>query len=335
MIPSKDNPSLFSIIILYWRSAQHIQHCLDSLDQQTFRDFEVVLIDNASPELPPAGILARYPNLILRYFPQEKNLGFAGGNNLGASLSMGQYLVLLNSDAFPQPDWLEEISKAIRRYPNHVLASRIIMANEPDRLDSEGDVYHLSGLAWHRSYKQLATKTLASEGLVFSATGAAAVYPKAAFTEVGGFDEDLFAFYEDIDLGFRLRLAGYECTYIPTAVARHVGSGSTGQGSELAAYYNQRNMIWVFIKNFPGWRFLASMPYHMLVNILLVVNAAFHGRGRIYLKAKVDAVKGLKSVLRKRGAVQKCRKIDASAVVKQMNLNVFAPIRSASRNRSD
>jgi len=323
LVPNKD--PFFSIVILCWNSKAYLQTCLGTLTRQSFNDFEVILVDNGSAEPVVEKDFAGFSELDLIFLSLVQNLGFAQGNNIAAQQARGKYLVLLNSDAFPQPDWLEEIYNAIKNYPNHILASRILMTDTPDKLDSEGDVYHISGIAWHRSYSQPAATIESPEGVVFSASGAAAVYPKVAFDQVGGFDDDFFAFYEDIDLGFRLRLAGFECIYVPTAVVHHVGSGSTGRRSKLAEYLNQRNMIWAYLKNMPVFPLIVLLPYHVLANSALVVNAAFHGRGAIYLKAKIDAVKSIKSVLKKRSIIQKSRKCKVTKIFTTMELNPIAP----------
>ena len=222
----------------------------NSLDRQTFRDFEIILIDNASPEPLPQELLGSYPDLHIRFFVQNTNLGFAGGNNYGASLAFGKYLALLNSDAFPRPDWLKNVNSAVQFYPDCSFASRLIMAEQPDLLDGEGDVYHVSGLVWHRSYMAPVAQTASPEGEVFSACGAAAIYPKQAFDRVRGFNSDYFAYTEDVDLGFRLRLEVQ--MHLPAlAEVLHVGSGSSGPRNREATYYHQRNMIWTFFKDLP------------------------------------------------------------------------------------
>ena len=146
---SKDAQPFFSVIILFWKGSQYIQKCLNALDRQTFRDFEIILIDNASPEPLPQDLLTSCPDLNIRFFKQNTNLGFAAGNNYGSSLATGQFLALLNSDAFPKPDWLKNVNAAVQTYPDCSFASRLIMAEQPDLLDGEGDVYHVSrvGLA--------------------------------------------------------------------------------------------------------------------------------------------------------------------------------------------
>lgn len=325
MPPEKTIP-FFSIIVLFWKGHQYIQQSLDALNQQTFRDFEIILIDNASPEPLPDGLLENYPNLRIRFSRQDQNLGFAGGNNLGASLAKGKYLALLNSDAFPEPDWLENIQFAIDHYPGHFFASKQIMANSPDRLDGEGDVYHTSGLAWRRSYNRPVSESQSVEGEVFSPCAAAGIYPKEGFDLVGGFDSDYFSYVEDIDLGFRLRLAGYKCIYLPTAVVYHVGTGSTGLKSELSTYYGHRNLIWTFFKNMPAVLLVLLTPLHLALNLGLVILSVFQRRGAVMFRAKVDGFRTLGPVLRKRKEIQKNRKVSIFELLSAMDTNPFSPL---------
>ena len=200
------------------------------------------------------------------------------------------------------------------------------MANQPQKLDGEGDVYHISGLVWRKSYNTLASKSNQKEGEVFSACGAAAVFPREAFELVNGFDADYFAYLEDVDLGFRLRMAGYKCIYLPAAVVHHVGSGSTNLRSDLAVYYSHRNIVWTFFKDMPGLFLWILFPLHMLVNLLTAITAISKKRGLIAIRAKFDAFKDLSRILQKRKAIQSLRKISSLQLVKYMNWNLFSPV---------
>ncbi|HUM49877.1 MAG TPA: glycosyltransferase family 2 protein, partial [Anaerolineaceae bacterium] len=258
----------FSIIVLYWNSGKYLAENLSALAAQTWQDFEVILLDNGSQQPPDQNILAQFPELHLRQIASEKNLGFAAGNNLAARSARGEYSVLLNVDAFPQPDWLEQVHAAIRRHPNAFFASRLLMADDPQRLDGEWNVVHATGLVWRRSHGRKLSAAWPQERHVLSACAAAGVYPREAFTAAGGFDEDFFAYMEDVDLDFRLQLLGYPCYYLPQAVVRHAGSGSTSPRSDLVIFYGHRNLVWTFIKDMPGWLFWAMLLPHLLVNLL-------------------------------------------------------------------
>jgi GT2 family glycosyltransferase len=320
-----DKPQ-FSIIILCWNSDQTISKCLDALSAQTNKDFEILLIDNGSPVPISNEMIRKYPDLRIHFFALEKNLGFAGGNNFAASKANAAYLVLLNADAFPRADWLENIYYGITKYPNCFYTSKQIIADRPDRLDGTGDVYHASGMVWRNSYNTLMSALVDREGEVFSACGAAAVFPSLAFRQVNGFDDDYFSYVEDIDLGFRLRLIGYRCMYLPSAVVLHMGSGSTSRRSDLAVYYSQRNLVWTFIKDMPGIWIWVLAPLHLVANLFMIALSISRKQGKITMKAKWDAIRNLRSIIQKRRQVQSKRIVSAWRVIKTMDWNPVSPI---------
>jgi GT2 family glycosyltransferase len=316
----------FSIIILCWNSNQTLKLCLDAINSQTDHDFEVLVIDNGSSEPLPGGLAAAYPQLPIQERTLEQNIGFAGGNNLAAGMAHGDYLVLLNADAFPKPDWLENIREAIHKYPHYFFASKLIMANQPERMDGMGDVYHISGLAWRNAHNMLVSDVRDEEIEVFSACAAAAVYPIEAFQKVKGFDEDYFSYQEDIDLSFRLRLMGYKCIYLPEAVVLHVGSGSTSRRSDLSVYYGHRNLVWTFIKDVPGiWVWLLA-PLHLAVNLFMILVGISRQQGRVMLKAKKDALRGIPSMWKKRAQVQGTRTVPIHRLLLAMDWNPVSPL---------
>jgi GT2 family glycosyltransferase len=316
----------FSIIILCWNSGQTISQCLDALSVQTNQDFEIILIDNGSPVPISSELIKKYPALRIHLYSLEKNLGFAGGNNFAASKASADYLVLLNADAFPKADWLENIHNGITKYPNCFYTSKQIMADRPDRLDGTGDVYHVSGWAWRKSYNTLVSELEDREVEVFSACGAAAVFPSVVFRQVNGFDDDYFSYVEDIDLGFRLRLIGYRCMYLPSAVVLHMGSGSTSRRSDLAVYFSQRNLVWTFIKDMPGiWVWMLA-PIHIFANLFMIALAISRKQGKITMKAKWDVFQNFGSIIQKRRQVQSTRVISSWKVIKTMDWNPVSPI---------
>lgn len=316
----------FSIIILYWQSDQFLPACLEALELQTFQNFEVILLDNGGDTPPDKNLLTQHAGLKLQLIRSDNNLGFAGGNNFAAKSAKGEYLALLNGDAFPQPDWLAQVYRAIQSNPAHFFASRLIQAKQTDLLDGEWNVLHASGLAWRKNHNQPVGKSAKEPKEVLSACAAAGVYPRKAFEAVGGFDEDFFAYMEDIDLDMRLQLAGYRCLYLPNAVVLHVGSGSTGARSDFAVYYGHRNLIWAFVKNMPGILFYLLLPAHIFYNLLYLFAAPFMPAGNSLIKGKKDALKGLKPILQKRRRVQSSRKISVWKFARLLDWNPFSPL---------
>jgi GT2 family glycosyltransferase len=135
---------------------------------------------------------------------------------------------------------------------------------------------------------------------VFSACAAAALYRRDAVLAAGGFDESFFCYFEDVDLGYRLRLAGHRVWHVPRAHARHIGGASTRPGSDFALYHGHRNLVWSYFRNTPRSLLWRTLPQHLLWNLATVLWFAFRGRGLVMLRSKRDALLGLPRVLRER-----------------------------------
>ena len=317
---------LVSIVIVYWNNAGYLHDCLDCLSRQTFQDFEILIIDNGSTDSGLDHLEEKYPQLKLLIERLPENKGFAWANNLGAKLARGTWLALLNTDAFPKPEWLEKLLDASSRYPEFTFfSSRQIQYHQPDILDGAGDEYHISGLAWRRFYNYPSEHYGWKEEEVFSACAAAALYKREDFLKVEGFDESYFSYFEDVDLSFRLRLMGGRCLYVPDAVVHHVGSASTGKTSNFAIYHGHRNLVWTFFKNMPGLLFWLYLPLHILINVLFVASFLLKRRGTTILRAKWDALYCLPDIIRQRTKIQSTRKVSIRKIWQVMNRGLFAP----------
>jgi len=319
---------LISVIIVIWNSKKHLQNCLDKLSSQTFHDFEVVLIDNGSDDdVLLDGLQEKYRSFDLYINRLTSNLGFAIANNIGARIARGKWIILLNADAFPEPDWLEQLISTAEQNPEYnSFSSRQIQFNAPHLLDGAGDAYHISGLAWRNGYK-LSSKTYGLEQKeVFSPCAAAALYSREEFLKVGGFDEDYFSYFEDVDLGFRLRLSGEKCLYVPEAVVHHVGSASTGKRSDFSVYYGYRNLIWTFVKNMPAPLIWIFLPLHISAILFFAVYLTLRGQGRVIWKAIFDAIRGLPRMIEKRKTIQKNKKVKSVDLLKVMSTGLFEPL---------
>ncbi len=323
-----------SVIIVTWNSKGYLSVCLDHLLTQTFHDLEVILVDNGSEDDALEGLREKYPSLDLHIHRLSSNLGFAVANNIGARLARGKWLTLLNADAFPEPDWLEHLVAATEAYPNAFFASRQIQANHPDFLDGEGDVYHVSGLAWRHNYGSPVYPLNESQE-VFSPCGAAAFYPRQEFLDAGGFDEDFFSYHEDVDLGFRLRLRGLTCMLVPHAVVHHVGSASTGKKSSFSVYYGHRNLVWNYFKNMPSALFWLYFPLHIAINLLFLIHFTIKGQGSAIWRAKMDALRGIPSMLKKRRIIQRERRVSTAEIHRVMSRNWLAPFLESVKRKSE
>lgn len=304
---------MVTVIIVNWNGGDMLRRCLNDLLRQTVPPTRILVMDNGSTD-GSAEKVAGLAGVAVRTLGE--NLGFAAGNNRAFLDCDTEFVALLNPDAFPEQDWLEKLLAAARAYPDvAAFGSRQMVADVESVVDGLGDVYHLSGLVWRRGHGRSLRAADLVPREIFSPCAGAALYRRDALVDVGGFDEDYFCYLEDVDLGFRLRLAGYRAMSVPDAVVHHVGSATTGgQHSDFSLYHGHRNLVWTFVKDMPGILFWLMLPLHLLLNLASIVWFALQGRGRVILRAKRDALFGLPKMWRKRRQVQSRRVTKPSVV---------------------
>ncbi|MET0182370.1 MAG: glycosyltransferase family 2 protein [Caulobacterales bacterium] len=293
-----------TIIVVAHNSARYRARQMAALAAQTIQIWRLIYVDNSSRpiERPSQSELMEGAVLI----QNEENLGFAAANNRAAETVRTEFIAFLNPDAFPEPDWLEQLLAGARRHPNAAaFASLQLMDAADDKFDGAGDVMHASGLYYRALHGKTANGVALSEGGVFSACAAAALYRTQWFHKLGGFDEDFFCYGEDVDLGFRLRLAGGATILIPAARVQHVGGGA----SEFADYYGARNRVWVFLKNMPLALLIAlSLPF-ISSNLILIAAHGRNGRRRTQWSGFRDGCKSAHAMIAKRNAIHRNRAI--------------------------
>jgi len=308
-----------TVIIINWNGGEFVMRCLKALERQTYRDFRVVVVDNASSDGSAERIEREFAGVKL--VRAGANLGFAGGNNLGFQHADGsEWVALLNPDAFAEPGWLERLVGAAQAHPDCAsIGSRLLRADDPRTLDGTGDVYHLSGLHWREGFgKPLDAWALVGKE-IFSPCAAAALYRLSAIRAANGFDADYFCYSEDVDLGFRLRLLGYRSWYAPDSIAHHVGSVTTGKTSDFTMYHGCRNTVWTYVKDMPAILFWGCLPLHVLAVIVLFAKLSLRGQGAVAYRAFRDALAGLRGALRKRREIQSARRAGLGDVWRILN----------------
>ena len=298
-------------VVVNANGGNHLDRALSSLGRQTLPPRRTIVVDNASTDGSIDLVEHRHPDVeVIRL---EENVGFAAANNLAVRAAADcEWIALVNPDAFPEPTWLEELLAAAETNHDYsFFGSRLLRATASGELDGTSDVYHVSGFAWRRDHGRAVTAGDGSSEEIFSPCAAAALYRRDAFLEVGGFDESYFCYFEDTDLSFRLRLAGHRCLYVPTAVARHVGSATKGELSDFTLYHSHRNLVSTYVKNMPSPLAWLYLPQHLLVNVLSVAFFALTGRGRVLLAAKRDVLLDLPRLLGERRRIQRRRQASA------------------------
>ena len=285
----------------------------------------MIIVDNDSRDSSIVGLEECYPHVKVERL--DKNIGFAAANNYAVRLVSEEcnWIALVNPDAFPEPTFLESLMDAARHYPEYAFfGSRLMNANDPSTYDGTGDIYHISGLVWREDHGNAADASTLKMKDIFSPCAAAALYRKDAFIEANGFDEDYFCYVEDVDLGFRLRLLGYRCLYVPESVVYHVGSATTGKHSDFSVYHGHRNLVWTYVKNMPGILFWILLPIHLALNFITVIYFVMRGQGGIILRAKWDAIKGISKMWRKRRQIQDSRRVSVMGIWRTLDRRIIS-----------
>lgn len=308
MIPepnkTQNDPPLVRIIIVSYNSAEYVNQCIDSLRRQTEGRFEAIIVDNASEDADRICLPDDRRFTLVRL---DHNAGFAAANNLAAKGAQVPWLVTLNPDAFPCPDWLETLLAEARKHPDVAMfGSTQLFAHDPGMIDGEGDRYSIFGVAWRTNYRKRHDPPYFT-GEVFSPCAAAAMYSREYFEKSGGFDESFFCYYEDIDIGFRIRLLGGRARQVGNAVVHHVSSGVASRYGDFMRYHCYRNLIWTMAKNvpFPAILLIAALYAMALSYQFLFRWKALHARTA--LKAMRDGLTAIRPVLVERRRIQKAR----------------------------
>lgn len=307
-----------SVIIVTWNARQMLARCLGSLQAQTLCADQIVVVDNHSSDDTLAFLQAQYPQVTLVALPQ--NRGVAGGLNAGIEAARGDYIALLNNDAFPTPTWLEALLHALQERPEFSIAAcRLLKMDGSQRIDSAGDGFDLlmGGVMLGHDHDDGELFDHFRE--VFSATAGASLYRRQVLARTGGFDESLFMYGEDIDLGFRARLLGYRCLYVPHAIAYHAGGASIGAGSPEQIRLVYRNGLTVYFKNVP-WELARPLWARLLRTWLGALRHAPHRAAALH--GALEALLRLPATLRKRTAIQRTRKIHPEQLLPVMGFGI-------------
>lgn len=314
-----------SAVVVNWNGRQHLAVCLDSLRRQTLAGIEIVLVDNGSSDDSLTLVRERYGDAV-RVVALGENRGYAGGLNAGIAAARGRYLLPLNSDTEVAPECGARLVAAADAHPTSGLfAPKILEFEQRDRLDNVGHWLYPDGLSRGRGRLELDRGQYDGEEEIVLPSGCAVLLRRAMLADVGLFDEDLFAYCEDTDLGLRARLAGWRCRAVPGAVVYHKYSAASAAYSPLKAFLVERNRAWVAIKCLPA-PLLAVSPLFTLARLGGQAWGALAHRGAagrftaahsplallaVLLRAYAAAGAGLPAAWRKRQLIQRRRRVSA------------------------
>lgn len=298
-----------TVIVPNWNGQALLEACLEALRRQTLPPTEVILVDNGSTDGSIELVKTRYPEVQILPYPQ--NRGFSVAVNAGIRRAKGAYVALLNNDTRVDPGWLQASVEALESNREFgVCAPKMLNYFSPAYIDAIGVGCIAGAFGYSIGAFELDQGQYDAPIEVFGACAGAAVYRREVFELVGEFDEEFFAYYEDVDWDFRARATGVRCLYVPSAVVYHMRGGSIPEERQawrlrLAA----RNRWYVIFKNLPARLILAALPKIAAYEALWAIQLARRGQMRPYLRGILDAIAGLPAMLRKRRQIQRGRRV--------------------------
>lgn len=316
-LSADSEPGLVSIVIPNWNGKHFLTGCLDSLIGQTYKKLEIIVVDNGSKDGSVEFLQEKYPSVKVPRF--NVNTGFSVAVNRGIRESRGEFIALINNDTVVDSAWVEELVKAMALHPEAgSLGCKMLAYDDHTLLDGVGDGYRRGGLPGRIGHREKDVGLFDTGRYILGACGGAALYRRSLLLDIGLFDEDYFAYLEDVDLGLRAQSAGYKCFYVPTAVIYHLGCGTTGSGySPLVVRLSSQNNFNTIVKNIPMPLLVKFLPHIFFWQAYYFAVVIVRG-GQVlpWLQGALGAVKLLPRMLKKRAEINKKRKVPHSYMEK-------------------
>ena len=280
-----------TIIIPNYNGIEYLENCLLSLQKCEPADFHIIVVDNGSTD-GCVELLKEKFGTVETVFLSE-NTGFAPAINRGLERVKTPYALLLNNDITVEPDFVQRMEEAMEAHKKcFSVSAKMLQMHQPKLLDGAGDLYCALGWAFALGKGKTATEHYTKPAKIFSSCGGAAMYRMDILREIGFFDENHFAYLEDVDLGWRARIAGYENRYEPSAVVYHAGSGFSGSRyNEFKINLSSRNSVYLILKNMPLLQLIINLPF-LLPGFLIKIAFFIKKRhGKTYCKGLINGFK--------------------------------------------
>ncbi len=298
-----------SVVIPNWNGADELPACLDSLLDQSQAP-QIIVVDNGSTDSSKELLYGHYP--AVHVIPLPHNTGFAGGVNAGlrfAAAAGHEYTALLNNDAIADKNWLKNLLHTLEANSGAGIVTSKMISDTGEYLDSTGDIYTIWGLPYPRGRREANTAKYDELKEVFGGSGGASLYRHKMLGEIGLFDEDFFAYYEDVDISFRAQLAGWKVVYEPSAkVFHHIGATSS-KVKGFATYQTVKNLPLLAVKNVPAGLLSKVLPRLALAHLLFFGRAITRGNKQAAVRGLFRMLWLLPKKLAERRKIQSSRKV--------------------------
>ncbi len=318
-----DSSPLVSIIILNFNAGDLLLDCLNSIEKSNYRNFEIILIDNASKDNSHINCKEKFPTIKL--IENSKNLGFCEGNNVGLRIAKGQFLVVLNPDTIVDPKWLEELLKAYQTNGEGIYQSKFLATTDHTMLLSTGNMIQIFGFGFSRSKGNTDKKQYENFERIDYASGTCFFTSKNVLKKIGLFDPFLFAFHDDLELCWRGALNKISSFYVPTSIVYHPIEGTSFKWSPIKFKLMERNRKYCLLTLYDRQTILKMLPSLFLVDIAVFFFYLSKGLLKMKIFADVEILKNFKIINKKYSENQKIKNVSDEEMIQNFKNEVNVP----------
>jgi GT2 family glycosyltransferase len=304
-----------SVVIPNWNGEKYLAECLDSIEKQTIKA-DIVVVENNSTD-SSLKILKNYPGI--KVLKQDKNLGVAGGFTAGFEYALQNnydLIALFNNDAVADKNWLNKLVEVLQSDKQVGIATCKLIQYDRIHIDSTGDVYSTRGLPFARGRNETDSGQYDDQTDIFAASGGASLYRTSMMKQIGLFDIDFFAYFEDVDLSFRAQLAGWKVKYVPSAIAYHRLGATSKKLGYFNNYHSIKNFWFVYIKNMPLSLFFKYLPLAIYAYLRIFVSRMLRGGRIAFFKAFIVSIYLTPKMIIKRWGIQKDKTVTSENIDK-------------------
>lgn len=318
-----------SIILLAYNSKSDLEECIPSLESQSYKDYEIIVMDNSPNNDVQNFVSKNYPDI--KYVKNNSNIGYPAGNNNGLKYAKGKYIIVVNPDTVADNEWLNQLIKPLENNAEVAITnSKVLLYHYQDLVNTFSNYCHFTGLDFCKGLGE-PSSLYSKPSEAGAISGCSFATRRDVFEEIGGFDPDFFLYMEDVDLAWRVRLAGYKILAVPSSIIYHKYELSIGAWKN---YYLERNRYQMLLKNYSLKMLILIFPAILVAEIITWGHAILQGLP--YIKSKLDAywwvLTNIPGIIEKRKQIQNNRKISDKEFIELLEWRI--PFEQVIKNKT-
>jgi len=314
---------LVSIIILNYNAGSLLLDCINSILKTNYQNYEIIVVDNASNDHSHIKCKEKFPDIQL--IENTENLGYCEGNNVGIRKAKGDYIIVLNPDTVVDPNWIQELIFAYQKFGDGLYQPKFLTTTDHSTIMSTGNMIHLFGFGFSRGKGELDEGKFNEHEIIGYASGTCLFTTAKIFKKLGMFDPFLFAYHDDLDLGWRAAMIGIPSHYAPKSIVYHPLEGFSFKWSSFKFYLLERNRQYCLLTHYTRSTFYKLLPSLILIEFVVFSFYLKKKMLRLKIKANWDILKNWKTINKKYKNLQTTRTVNDKEIIKNFTDGISLP----------